>query len=288
MLSMRGGEPDVVKVLDFGLVKRIDHDHIQDAHDDGRGLRHARGSFRPRPCGIPPVFDARGDIYALGAVAYELITGPRIFERTTVYETCRKHMEWIPSCPPSASGARCRPLSRPWSWRAWRRTPSARPQTVVELGELLDSCEDVGPWTKADAREWWGTHAAQIAALRPPDPPAITRLEAPGQHSATRRADRRQRLDDPRVIPAESRGPHDRGWSLISTRAWHDPVAQIQSKRTSHVEEHHLHRSLDPNQRGVGGSTNPVIHWPLELVVTEKIGMAVARSTFTVHPDPST
>ena len=43
-----------------------------------------------------------------------------------------------------------------------------------------------------------------------------------------------------------------------------------------------------PTNAGSGGSANPVIHWPLEFVVTEKIGMAVARSTSTVHPDPST
>ena len=51
------------------------------------------------------------------------------------------------------------------------KNPSARPQTVVGLGDLLDSCEDVAPWTKADARNWWGARASQIAALRPPHPP---------------------------------------------------------------------------------------------------------------------
>ena len=68
------------------------------------------------------------------------------------------------------------------------KNPSARPQTIVALSDLLDACENVEPWTKPEAREWWVKHAARIAALRPPDPPdaldskhlgSIPRLDTP-------------------------------------------------------------------------------------------------------------
>ena len=57
------------------------------------------GFIPPETLNDPAVFDARGDIYALGVVAYELITGQSLFERTTVFETCRKHLEVDPETP---------------------------------------------------------------------------------------------------------------------------------------------------------------------------------------------
>ena len=170
MLSMRG-EPDVVKVLDFGLVKRIDHDQSKMLTTMGV-VFGTPGFIPPETLRDPAIFDARGDIYALGVVAYELITGHCIFERTTVYETCRKHMEVDPIRPSVRLGRPVPPTLEAVVMACLAKDPSARPQTIVALGDLLDSCEDVGPWTKAEAREWWVTHAAQIAALRPPDPPA--------------------------------------------------------------------------------------------------------------------
>ena len=46
------------------------------------------------------------------------------------------------------------------------KEPAARPQTACELRELLDACEDVGPWTQAEAREWWESARQDIAAVR--------------------------------------------------------------------------------------------------------------------------
>ena len=99
MLTIRGGEPDVVKVLDFGLVKRVDRDRATLLTTMGV-VFGTPGFIPPETLRDPDVFDARGDLYAVGAVAYELLTGLSLFERTTVFEICRKHVELEP-VPPS-------------------------------------------------------------------------------------------------------------------------------------------------------------------------------------------
>jgi serine/threonine-protein kinase len=170
MLSMRGGEPDVVTVLDFGLVKRVD--------DDGARMLTTMGVVFGTPGFIPPetlrdssTFDARGDIYALGVVAYELLTGQSLFERSSVLETCRRHLDVDPLPPSARLGRPVPPTIEATIMACLAKDPSARPQTVTRLNELLDSCQDVPPWKKADAREWWVARASQIAALRPPVEP---------------------------------------------------------------------------------------------------------------------
>jgi eukaryotic-like serine/threonine-protein kinase len=169
MLSMRGGEPDVVKVLDFGLVKRVEPGSEKIKMLTTMGVVFGTPGFiPPETLRDPAVFDVRGDIYALGVLAYELLTGQSLFERTTVYETCRRHLEVDP-VPPSLRLGRPVPAKLEGVIMAClAKNPSARPQTIVDLGDLLDSCHEVGPWTKADAREWWLARGPEIEALRTP------------------------------------------------------------------------------------------------------------------------
>lgn len=44
------------------------------------------------------------------------------------------------------------------------KDPPDRPQSALELGELLDACDDVGLWTTKDARGWWATHGSAVRA----------------------------------------------------------------------------------------------------------------------------
>src|SRR5258705_2394008 len=77
MLCKRGGLYDVVKVLDFGLVKEIasgDASLTAAHHIVGTPLYMAPESIN----GSLPV-DARSDVYAVGGVAYALVTGQPVF-----------------------------------------------------------------------------------------------------------------------------------------------------------------------------------------------------------------
>jgi serine/threonine-protein kinase len=173
VLSNRGGEPDVVKVLDFGLVKHVSGE---------RTMLTTMGVVFGTPGFIPPetlkdpgVFDARGDIYALGVLAYELLTGQALFEHTTMYETCRRHIEETPIPPSERLGRPAPPILSAVIMSCVAKDPAARPQTTEELRDLLEGCEDVGPWTRDDAAAWWTARRKEVAALKPDGLPRTMR-----------------------------------------------------------------------------------------------------------------
>ncbi len=98
VLTERPDEPDVVKVVDFGLVKRFGGNLAESAATDaiiGTPLYMA-----PEAISQPDTVDGRSDLYAVGAVAYFLLTGQHVFEAATVLEVCSKHMLEAPM-PPS-------------------------------------------------------------------------------------------------------------------------------------------------------------------------------------------
>ena len=78
MLCERGGQADFIKVLDFGLVKST-------SNDENTGLTAVTALagtplyMAPERLRDPLVTDTRSDLYSLGAVAYDLLTGRNIF-----------------------------------------------------------------------------------------------------------------------------------------------------------------------------------------------------------------
>lgn len=75
VLVPRGGDPDFVKVVDFGLVKQVS------ARDDSAEVLTTEGSFLGTPRYMAPEqingddVDARTDIYSLGVMLYEALCG---------------------------------------------------------------------------------------------------------------------------------------------------------------------------------------------------------------------
>jgi eukaryotic-like serine/threonine-protein kinase len=105
ILTERAGEKDVVKVLDFGIAKR------QDAVDTEKEQKLTQAGM---VLGTPPYMspeqftgkglDKRSDIYALGVMAYEMLTGQLPFKANTPWEWATQHMTQQPS-PFESTGA---------------------------------------------------------------------------------------------------------------------------------------------------------------------------------------
>src|SRR5262249_43980569 len=155
ILNRRGGQYDVVKVLDFGLVKSL-------KDDDSEASLTAAGSLAGTPLYISPeaieqpdTVDARGDIYAIGAVGYFLLTGTALFRGATLVEICLHHLKTQPEPPSQRLG---RPVSERLEaliLKCLAKDPQARPQVALELADALAGCESATEWTREAAEAWW-------------------------------------------------------------------------------------------------------------------------------------
>lgn len=154
ILCERGGTPDVVKVVDFGLVKDLEQsDGITQADTlTGTPLYLAPEAIRGENV------DGRGDLYALGAVGYFLLAGANVFEGKTVVEICGHHLHASPTPPSSRLGREIPPKLEAVILSCLEKDPDRRPRTARELAATLAACDDVNEWTEADARAWWEDH----------------------------------------------------------------------------------------------------------------------------------
>jgi len=177
-LCDRGGVPDLVKVLDFGLVRTIGdgQDNVEDAAE--------RDSIIGTPAFIAPeavkdatCSDGRSDLYSLGAVGYYLLTGRLVFDGETMEVVCRKCLEEDP-VPPSARVNRdfC-PQVESAIMRCLERDPAARPQTAHEVIALLSASPCAGDWTVEQRAAWWAAHRQSLA--QSPEPEAQPPSAAP-------------------------------------------------------------------------------------------------------------
>lgn len=155
MLNRRGSEPDVVKVLDFGLVKALDN--TRPAESAG-GLAGTPLYMPPEAIQTPDLVDARSDLYAVGAVGYFLLTGQPLFSATSLAELCRMQIEVVPAPPSQRLG---RPISSELEgaiMACLEKSRAKRPQTARELSSLLDQSPHAHAWSLAEAEAWWGRH----------------------------------------------------------------------------------------------------------------------------------
>ncbi len=148
----RGGVPDTVKLLDFGLVLPP-----ADGPDADRLTR--AGSVLGTPAFLSPEqaagepADARSDLYSVGAVGYFLLTGRPPFAGLTagkllaahIYEAPDPVRSHRPDVPADLAAIVARCLAKP---------PADRFVSAGELDAALAGC-GVEPWTPAEAAEWW-------------------------------------------------------------------------------------------------------------------------------------
>ena len=96
LLTQRGGQKDFVKVLDFGIAKR------SEAEDESQAKLTKQGMVLGTPPYMSPeqfsgqTLDARSDIYSLGVMTYEMLTGHLPFEARTPWEWATKHLTTPP------------------------------------------------------------------------------------------------------------------------------------------------------------------------------------------------
>jgi hypothetical protein len=153
-LCRLGGVADTVKVLDFGLVKRMNPGG-DPALSNFNTIVGTPLYLSPEAITAPETLDARSDLYALGAVGYFLLTGAPMFSARTVVEACSQQLHEQPE--PVARRAR-RPVSAELAeiiHDCLAKDPAARPPGAAALAARLKSVPDAPAWTEVDAEAWW-------------------------------------------------------------------------------------------------------------------------------------
>ena len=164
MLCRQGGALDVAKVLDFGLVKRVDGDARDASLTQVGAVTGTPQYISPETILDPRDTDARSDLYAMGAVGYFLLTGRHVFEADTVMKLCMHHVKTLPKPPSHRVDAVPRDLEA-ILMACLEKQPEARPASAKALQSLLRGCDDAGGWGAEHAEAWWARHREALAPL---------------------------------------------------------------------------------------------------------------------------
>jgi len=161
-LGRVGCREDFVKVLDFGLVKTATVDPAQP-------LATIEGVIMGTPAYMAPEMalgddvDGRADLYALGCVAYYLLTGEQVFPGDTVLKVITQHVRAVP-VPPSARTELPIPAALEHLVLAClAKKPEERPQSARQLAQSLATIDGM-TWGEDEANQWWRQHHPQASA----------------------------------------------------------------------------------------------------------------------------
>jgi serine/threonine-protein kinase len=152
LVSDLGGIPDFAKVLDFGLVKDV-------ATDEARLTRENVVAGTPEYLAPEAIRDGsspdpRSDLYALGAVAYYLLTATPVF-RGGALQVIQSHLNATPDPPSARLGHPLPPDLEALVLECLAKDPGDRPESAQALYDRLAACRDVEPWSQDAARRWW-------------------------------------------------------------------------------------------------------------------------------------
>jgi eukaryotic-like serine/threonine-protein kinase len=163
----RGGVPDMVKVLDFGLVRTVaqaDETSLDAIESDT--LAGTPNYISPEAVESPAETDARSDLYSVGAVAYYLVTGQEVFQGETLAELLRKRLEEKPLPPSMRVGRAICPHLEALIMSCLERDPEQRPQSARQLIALLAASPRIADWPVGQRAAWWMSHREAISAAR--------------------------------------------------------------------------------------------------------------------------
>ncbi len=104
--------------------------------------------------------DERVDVYALGCVAYWLLTGELVFERSSAFEVLYAHLEELPGAPSRRSTGVPAALDE-IVLACLSKDADDRPRDARELATRLGALS-VGTWSDSEAQTWWDEHVPEI------------------------------------------------------------------------------------------------------------------------------
>jgi serine/threonine-protein kinase len=159
-----GPDYDFVKVLDFGLVKSHTA-HVSETELTATGTAAGTPAYMApeMATGTGPV-DGRADLYALGCVAYWMLTGTQVFEGESSIATILKHVRDAPVPPSRRTEIYVPPELEGIILSCLEKDPDQRPSSADELMHRLSTVRFARLWTTDRARQWWDAHSPKASS----------------------------------------------------------------------------------------------------------------------------
>ena len=156
---------DYVKVLDFGLVKSAGADSKLDAGLTAPNMVTGTPAYLSPESALGEPVDRRTDIYAVGCVAYWMLTGRQVFQGDGVVQVMARHIHTPPEPPSLYTISRIPAQLDEIVLACLAKRPEDRPANARELADRLAHCELSEQWSRDHARLWWESRLEPEPAL---------------------------------------------------------------------------------------------------------------------------
>ena len=184
-----GSEYDYLKVLDFGIVK--DQPGADATQLSAQNLLQGTPAFMAPEIVLGEAYDHRVDIYAVGCVAYWLLTGKLVFEGESSVKVMLDHAQVVPPPPHTRTELSIPPELEQVVMDCLEKARDRRPGSAAELARRLAACPTPQPWTCERAERWWHTHLPEHSVARPVADVLLSRESSPPRGRELRAVPRR-------------------------------------------------------------------------------------------------
>ncbi|WP_435008659.1 serine/threonine-protein kinase [Tundrisphaera lichenicola] len=161
-VARRGGETDIAKVLDFGLVK-LTKDPDSVALTSELTVSGTPSYMAPEQATGSQDLDARADVYAMGSVAYFVLTGQPPFAGESAFAIMMAHAR-DPVVPPSKIHPGIPEDLEKVILTALAKKPEERYPDARSMGRALAACQAARDWDADRADLWWAELDREDAA----------------------------------------------------------------------------------------------------------------------------
>lgn len=165
-LCRMGRDFDYVKVLDFGLVQTRTGDPataVTETLATAQALIGTPAYMAPEVILGHDDVDRRADVYAVGCVAFYLLTGTRVFQDGTQMQALIDHVHAAPVAPSQrVPGGLPREVDELVLW-CLKKDPADRPQDAGELLAAIRERHLARGWSNDHARAWWQARLPELS-----------------------------------------------------------------------------------------------------------------------------
>ncbi|WP_372370307.1 protein kinase [Candidatus Uabimicrobium sp. HlEnr_7] len=157
-LCKLGWQFDFIKVLDFGIVKKVDENsNLTGEYIVGSPL------FMAPELAYGKEIDESIDVYSFGCVAYHLLAGRHVFTGNNPMYIIQRHVNDIPEPISQFCNDEIPKDLENLIMQCLQKKAEKRP-SIHQVKQRLSEISFVSPWTCTDAQQWWERQLPDIAS----------------------------------------------------------------------------------------------------------------------------